>query len=137
MFQDINPTEFLEQQETLYLVTRPFLKAQRAIENLLSMGGHYCSFHSAASLRVRLRQSLAVGAAISITLQRVLIRKTPAIRSGACFFLAGGRGLGGVAKQERALSEYQVSVAEQTRDHGLDTRLRPARIDHVFRPDQD
>src|ERR1700747_1285844 len=38
IFQDINPTELLEQQEMLYLVTRPFLKAQRAIENLLSMG---------------------------------------------------------------------------------------------------
>jgi hypothetical protein len=30
IFEDINPAEFLEQQETLYLVTRPFLKAQRA-----------------------------------------------------------------------------------------------------------
>ena len=48
MFQDINPTEFFEQQETLYLVTQPFLKAQRAIENFFSMGGRYCSFYSAA-----------------------------------------------------------------------------------------
>jgi hypothetical protein len=80
IFQDINPTEFLEQQESLYFVTRPFLKAQRAIENLLSMGGHYCSFHSAARLRVRLRQSLAVGGAISITCSATAIRRRRAFR---------------------------------------------------------